>query len=91
MAKAVKKETLHGGCQVELPHLNGRNQGQFTAPPELTKAQMSFVYAYEADMLNVVLFGKTAKEWRAEYPKSRATCVMRRHCNSFLFWRTMRA
>ena len=34
--------------------------------PELTKAQMNFVYADEADMLNVVLFGKTAKEWRTE-------------------------
>ena len=29
---------------------------------------MNFVYADEADMLNVVLFGKTAKEWRAEHP-----------------------
>ncbi|MEE3499273.1 MAG: KilA-N domain-containing protein [Ruminococcus bromii] len=36
--------------------------------PELTKAQMSFVYADEADMLNAVLFGKTAKEWRKENP-----------------------
>ena len=34
--------------------------------PELTKAQMSFVYADEADMLNVVLFGKTAREWKTE-------------------------
>ena len=32
--------------------------------PELTKLQMSFVYADEADMLNVVLFGQTAKQWR---------------------------
>ena len=32
-------------------------------PPELTKEQMSFIYADEADMLNVVLFGMTAKEW----------------------------
>ena len=32
-------------------------------PPELTKDQISFVYADEADMLNVVLFGMTAKEW----------------------------
>lgn len=30
-------------------------------PPELTPAQISFTYANEADMLNVVLFGKTAK------------------------------
>ncbi len=32
--------------------------------PELTPAQISFTYANEADMLNVVLFGMTAKEWR---------------------------
>ena len=34
--------------------------------PELTAAQKSFVYADEADLLNVALFGKTAKEWRSE-------------------------
>ena len=35
-------------------------------PPELTKEQISFTYASEADMLNVALFGKTAKQWREE-------------------------
>jgi hypothetical protein len=35
-------------------------------PPTLTKQQISFVYASEADLLNVALFGKTAKEWRDE-------------------------
>jgi hypothetical protein len=34
--------------------------------PELTQKQISFVYANEADMLNVALFGKTASEWRKE-------------------------
>lgn len=34
--------------------------------PELTAAQKSFVYADEADLLNVALFGQTAKEWREE-------------------------
>ena len=34
--------------------------------PELTAAQKSFVYSDEADLLNVALFGKTAKEWRIE-------------------------
>ena len=33
-------------------------------PLKLTKTQISFVYANEADMLNVALFGKTAQEWR---------------------------
>ncbi len=37
-------------------------------PAKITKAQAAFVYATEADMLNVALFGKTAKEWRDEHP-----------------------
>ena len=37
-------------------------------PEELTSKQMSIVYADEADVLNVALFGKTAKEWREENP-----------------------
>lgn len=36
--------------------------------PELTTAQKSFVYADEADLLNVALFGQTAKEWRKANP-----------------------
>ena len=32
--------------------------------PELTEEQKKFVYAEEADVLNVALFGMTAKEWR---------------------------
>ena len=37
-------------------------------PPELTPAQIAYTYANEADMLNVVLFGKTAKQWKDENP-----------------------
>ncbi|ULT23424.1 KilA-N domain-containing protein [Sphingobacterium sp. E70] len=33
-------------------------------PAEITKQQSNFVYASEADLLNVALFGMTAKEWR---------------------------
>ena len=33
--------------------------------PELTAKQIHFVYANEADLLNVALFGRTAGEWRA--------------------------
>ncbi|MBL0687402.1 MAG: KilA-N domain-containing protein [Sulfurospirillum sp.] len=35
-------------------------------PTTLTKQQISFVYANEADVLNVALYGKTAKQWRDE-------------------------
>ena len=37
-------------------------------PPELSKQQQGYGYADEADLLNVVLFGKTAKQWRIENP-----------------------
>lgn len=37
-------------------------------PAELTSKQMSIVYADEADVLNVALFGKTARQWREEHP-----------------------
>lgn len=33
-------------------------------PEELTKEQISYKYANEADLLNVALFGMTAKQWR---------------------------
>ena len=35
-------------------------------PPDLTKEQQSYVYADEADVLNVALFGMTAAQWRAQ-------------------------
>lgn len=40
-------------------------------PPELTPAQITYTYANEADMLNVVLFGKTAKQWKDENPDAK--------------------
>ena len=39
-------------------------------PKELTKKQASFVYATEADLLNMALFGKTASDWRNENPET---------------------
>ena len=37
-------------------------------PKEITQQQANFVYANEADLLNVALFGETAKEWRNSNP-----------------------
>ena len=39
-------------------------------PKELSKQQVTFVYANEADLLNVALFGITAKQWRDANPKA---------------------
>ena len=38
-------------------------------PPELTKPQINLIYANEADVLNMALFGMTAKEWRSKNSK----------------------
>ena len=40
----------------------------YLIPIELTDAQKSFIYASEADMLNVALFGMRAKEWKDNNP-----------------------
>jgi hypothetical protein len=40
-------------------------------PTVVTKEQASSIYANEADMLNVALFGKTAGQWRHENPDSK--------------------
>jgi hypothetical protein len=40
-------------------------------PKIVSKEQIMFVYANEADLLNVALFGKTAKEWRDENPNEK--------------------
>ena len=38
-------------------------------PPEITPAQAAITYATEADLLNVALFGQTARQWRDANPK----------------------
>jgi hypothetical protein len=37
-------------------------------PPDVTKEQQLIIYASEADVLNVAMFGKTAQQWRKENP-----------------------
>ncbi|GHU94606.1 hypothetical protein FACS1894208_05980 [Clostridia bacterium] len=40
-------------------------------PPQLTPQQVATIYANEADVLNVALFGVTAKQWRDANPDSK--------------------
>ena len=40
-------------------------------PQELSRKQINLVYASEADLLNMALFGVTAKQWRDENPKEK--------------------
>jgi hypothetical protein len=49
-------------------------------PPELTPRQISFIYANEADVLNVALFSMTAKQWREAHPEEKGN--IRDHANA---------
>ena len=53
-------------------------------PPELTQEQISYKYANEADMLNVVLFGKTAKQWRDANPEKKGNIRDEANLNQLL-------
>lgn len=42
---------------------------EFLITPELTKQEQGYTHASEADLLNIALFGKTARQWREETGK----------------------
>lgn len=45
----------------------------FLVPRQVTKAQESFIYASEADLLNTAVFGLTAREWKSVNPGAEGT------------------
>ena len=70
--KADEQKQLGWSVKRELAKINYQIQTDAIKhnlmPPELTPVQKSFIYADEADMLNVALFGMTAAEWRKSNP-----------------------
>ena len=70
--KAEEQKQLGWSAKRELAKINYRIHTdaikQNLIPPELTVAQKSLIYADEADMLNVAMFGMTAKQWRDLHP-----------------------
>ena len=70
--KAEEQKQLGWSAKRELAkinyHIHTDAIKQNLVPPELTPQQKSFVYADEADMLNVAMFGMTAKQWREANP-----------------------
>ncbi|GHV35541.1 hypothetical protein FACS1894180_6440 [Bacteroidia bacterium] len=70
--KAEEQKALGWSAKRELAkinyHIHTDAIKQNLIPQELTKLQISYVYANEADVLNVALFGITAKEWRDKNP-----------------------
>lgn len=70
--KEEEERLLGWSAKRELAKINYRIHTdaikQNLIPPEVTAEQKSFIYADEADMLNVAMFGMTAKEWRIKNP-----------------------
>ena len=69
--KAQEQQALEWSAKRELARVNYRihtDAIKANIVPTLTEAQLKYVYADEADLLNVALFGKTAAQWRKENP-----------------------
>ena len=70
--KEEEREQLGWNAKRELAKINYRIHTdaikENLVPAALTAQQTSIVYASEADVLNMALFGKTAKQWRDENP-----------------------
>ena len=70
--KAAEQTNLGWSVRRELSkinyHIHTDAIKQNLIPATLTKQQMSIVYASEADVLNMALFGFTAKDWRDAHP-----------------------
>lgn len=71
--KAEEQKQIGWNAKRELSKINYRIHidaiKNNLVPKELTKNQINFVYAEEADVLNMALFGMTAKEWRDKNPE----------------------
>jgi len=71
--KAKEQELLGWTAKRELSKINYRIHTDAIKsnliPTEVTAAQASIIYAEEADVLNVAMFGMTAKQWREANPE----------------------
>jgi hypothetical protein len=70
--KAEEQKLLGWSAKRELSKINYRIHTdaikQNLIPAQITAAQASIIYANEADVLNVAMFGMTAKQWREANP-----------------------
>jgi len=73
--KEIEQEQLGWDIKRNLAKINYRIHTDAIKanliPPKLTAKQVSLVYASEADVLNMALFGMTAKEWRNANPSEK--------------------
>ena len=72
--KETEREQLGWDIRRNLTKINYRLHTDaiktHLVPPQLQPQHTSLIYASEADLLNMALFGKTAKQWRDENPGS---------------------
>lgn len=70
--KSEEQRLIGWSAKRELSKINYRIHTdaikQNLIPAEVTKAQASIIYANEADVLNVAMFGMTARQWREANP-----------------------
>ena len=70
--KSIEQKELGWTAKRELSKINYRIHTDAILhnliPQEVSPAQANFIYAEEADVLNVALFGMTAKQWREANP-----------------------
>jgi len=70
--KEAEQKLLNWSAKRELAkinyHIHTNAIKQNLIPEELTSKQSSMIYANEADVLNIALFGITAKEWKENNP-----------------------
>ena len=71
--KSEEQQLLGWSAKRELSKINYRIHTdaikQNLIPKEVTPAQANIIYANEADVLNVAMFGMTAKQWREANPE----------------------
>ena len=70
--KVDEQAQLGWSAKRELAKINYRIHTdaiqQHLIPAAVTRAQMSIIYANEADVFNVALFGQTHQQWQAQHP-----------------------
>lgn len=73
--KETERQTLGWDIRRNLARINYRIHTDaiqtHLIPAQWSKAQTSFVYASEADLLNMALFGQTAGQWRNANPDAK--------------------
>jgi len=73
--KSIEQEKVGWSAKRELSkinyHIHTDAIKQNLVPPELTKDKINMIYASEADVLNMALFGMTAQDWRLANPDAK--------------------